>query len=90
MSKEARKSIRRFLRQPGAIFNAGSMLTKCVVLDVSASGAKIETPSPSEVPDEFDLLLSRDGKVHRKCQVVRRTEKEIGVRFVLSAVKHKG
>jgi PilZ domain len=90
MTKNPRKSIRRFLRKEGAILSAGSILTKCVVLDVSASGAKIEIQSPSEIPDEFDLLLSSDGKVRRKCHVVRRTEKGIGVRFALNSVKDKG
>jgi hypothetical protein len=36
------------------------------------------------------LLLSSDGKVRRKCHVVRRTEKGIGVRFALNSVKDKG
>ena len=88
MSKEARKSIRRIVRQPGAILNDGVLLSKCTVLDVSASGAMIKIQTPNEVPDNFTLLMSRDGKVRRQCRVVRRSETGIGVQFVFSESKN--
>jgi hypothetical protein len=44
----------------------------------------IEIQKPSEVPDKFTLLLSRDGKVRRQCHVMRRSETGIGVQFVFS------
>lgn len=84
MSKEARKSIRRIVRQPGAILNDGALLSKCTVLDVSASGAMIKIQTPNEVLNKFTLLMSRDGKVRRQCLVVRRSETGIGVQFVFS------
>jgi PilZ domain-containing protein len=82
MSKEARKSIRRVIRHAGAILSDGSILSKCTVLDVSSSGAKIALQTPIEVPEKFILLMSKGGKVRRQCQVVRRSETEIGVQFV--------
>jgi hypothetical protein len=44
----------------------------------------IKIQTPNEVPDKFTLLMSRDGKVRRQCQVVRRSETGIGVQFVFS------
>lgn len=85
MSREPRKNIRRHIRHPGVILKGGAILSQCTVLDVSASGAKIEIKIPIEIPDEFDLHLSSNGQVRRHCQVVRRTEKEIGVHFVFDA-----
>jgi hypothetical protein len=84
MSKEARKGIRRIVRQPGAILNDGALLSKCAVLDVSASGPMIKIKTPNDVPDKFTLLMSRNGKVRRECQVVWRSETGIGVQFVFS------
>jgi hypothetical protein len=84
MSKESRKHVRRVVRQPGAILNDGSILSECMVLDVSASGAKIEIKAPNEVPEQFTLLLSRDGKVRRQCQVIRRSDAEVGVQFIFN------
>jgi hypothetical protein len=82
VSKPTRKSIRRHVRHPGAILKDGAILSQCTVLDVSASGAKIELKMPIEIPDEFELHLSSNGQVRRNCKVVRRTETEIGVNFV--------
>ena len=87
MSKEARKSIRRPLSQQGAVLSDHTLLSACTVLDVSASGARIQLQTPNDIPDKFILLLSKNGKVRRQCQVVRRTEIELGVRFVLDASK---
>ncbi len=84
MSKESRKHVRRVVRQPAAILNDGSILSECMVLDVSASGAKIEIKAPNEVPEQFILLLSRDGKVRRQCQVIRRSEADVGVQFIFN------
>jgi hypothetical protein len=84
MRKEARKSERKVFRKPAAILNAdGSLFGMCTMLDVSATGAKIEPQVATEVPNEFILLLSNDGKVRRRCKISWRTETEIGVQFVV-------
>jgi hypothetical protein len=51
------------------------------MVDVSATGAKLFSKVPSEVPQEFHLILSRDGQLRRQCQVVWRSAAAIGVRF---------
>jgi hypothetical protein len=59
----------------------GSIIDRCSMADVSATGAKLVLHTEGEVPDRFDLLLSQNGKVRRQCIVARRNGKEIGVRF---------
>jgi hypothetical protein len=54
---------------------------KCVIRNLTATGAKIEVHSP--VPQEFDLLLDCD-KSRRSCRVIWRNRNQIGVVFVLA------
>jgi hypothetical protein len=51
--------------------------TNCIICDISATGAKL-TVGPHEVPDEFMLVLKR------RCRVIRRSDGQIGVKFVQS------
>jgi hypothetical protein len=50
-------------------------------MDASASGAKIKLLASEELPVEFVLALSRDGKVRRKCQLVWQEGDMVGIRF---------
>jgi hypothetical protein len=40
--------------------------------------------APDDVPDQFTVVLSRDGAVNRDCGVVWRSEREVGVQFMRS------
>ena len=60
----------------------GSIVEGCTMVDVSSSGARLIVKTPGEVPDQFDLLLFRNGSVRRRCKVVRRTEGDVGVQFL--------
>lgn len=53
----------------------------CVILDISAGGARIQTPHAKEVPDYFELLNS-DHKLDTWCEVRWRKDSQIGVRFL--------
>ena len=68
----------------------GAVVAPCTLANVSASGAKLTLKTPVEVPDTFTLVLSKGGAVRRQCEVVWRTEKEIGVQFVLSQAAEAG
>jgi hypothetical protein len=57
---------------------AGSAV-KCIVRNLSETGAKIEVHSP--VPATFDLVFDCDLSRH-SCQVVWRKEPMMGVRFI--------
>jgi len=60
----------------------GRPVGPCRLLDMSASGAKVVLPDEAkEIPTEFLLALSRDGKVRRRCQTKWREGENIGVRF---------
>ena len=52
----------------------------CVVLDVSASGARLDVDASATLPQHFKLLIDVDGS-ERQCEVVWRKENAVGVRF---------
>jgi hypothetical protein len=49
--------------------------------DVSAGGARLTLQTPDKLPDQFLLLLSRDGQLLRRCRLVWQSENTAGVRF---------
>lgn len=53
---------------------------KCQMLDVSEFGARIRVGDPKAAPQEFLILL--DKGLARWCQVVWRSDIEIGIKFV--------
>jgi hypothetical protein len=65
-----------------ALMNAAGVEHKCIVLDISASGARIAVARPKGLPD--DVLVCIRGRIH-KCRVIWRSDGEIGVEFVLPA-----
>jgi hypothetical protein len=54
----------------------GSAPRSCIICDISNGGAKLTIGPLTEVPDEFTLWF------RRRCRVVRRSDGQIGVRFV--------
>jgi hypothetical protein len=64
------------------IDNGSGAMRECTLWDISEAGARITVESPREVPFEFFLLLSKDGKTRRRCRVVWRSEDQIGARFL--------
>ena len=82
---DKRGAPRKNIRLQGLILDTdGAIVTRCLMVNVSASGAKIAVKKPSALPNTFNLLLSKKGGVRRQCEVVWRADKTIGVRFVLS------
>jgi hypothetical protein len=82
MRPEYRKNTRRSVRQGARMVSAdGATLGKCLMLDVSASGARLKVDTPDALPDEFTLLLSRGGQLRRQCGVAWRSGTAIGVYF---------
>ena len=62
----------------------GTWRRSCKMRDVSATGARLKVEGTNEdVPGgEFLLFLSTNGRVNRRCEVIRLTGDEIGVRFL--------
>jgi hypothetical protein len=60
----------------------GSGVRDCSLWDVSEAGVRITIDAPAEVPREFRLLLSSDGADSRRCQVIWRSARQIGARYL--------
>ncbi len=52
----------------------------CVMRDVSEQGALLEVAHPEWLPTRFHLIVDAFG-IKSDCEVVRRTETAVGVRF---------
>jgi len=82
MSKNMRKRPRKPFARVAYIYTIdGWPMGECKTLDISETGAKLVWSSPEEVPQEFLLSLSKDGKVRRRCQLKWRNADQIGARF---------
>jgi hypothetical protein len=77
--RESRKS----LSQPGWItLEGGFAARQCVVQDLSTTGAKVTIDDPNSLPAKLRLAFSRDARTGRRCEVVWRRGKSVGVKFV--------
>jgi hypothetical protein len=82
---------RRIAKRHVVKFNAiivaagGVLVGECMMADVSEGGARITQLGSTEAPDKFDLILTRNGKVRRCCEVVWRSGRDIGIRLVREA-----
>jgi hypothetical protein len=77
--RESRKS----LHQSGWItLEGGFAARQCVVQDMSTTGAKITIDDPNTLPAKLKLAFSRDARTGRKCEVVWRRGKSVGIKFV--------
>ena len=81
MLKNKRKALRRSVRYTAWIVRDGDELHGCALFDISDTGARIDVEDSNSVPDRFMLLLSGNGKARRRCGVVWRQPRQIGVKF---------
>lgn len=66
------------------VFDGGRTRMRCIIRNLSETGAKLEVASVANIPRTFDLVV---GKVRpQPCFVVWRAVKELGVQFVGSPV----
>ena len=74
---------RRYVMQPAQMIRSdGSPIGDCMMVDVSAGGARLKIASGGNVPDRFVLLLSKfEQGVKRHCSVAWRGDDAIGIRF---------
>jgi hypothetical protein len=76
-----RRDRRVNLAHDAVIHARRKLIAKCAVLDISKSGARISIDQSVALPVEFTLQMSRNGGVCRQCQLIWRTDDQIGVRF---------
>jgi hypothetical protein len=78
-----KRDTRRSLSQPGWItLEGGFAARQSVVQDLSATGAKVTIDDPNSLPAKLRLAFSRDARTGRRCEVVWRRGKSVGVKFV--------
>jgi hypothetical protein len=83
MRPEYRRSTRRSVHNGARMARAdGTVLGTCLILDLSGTGARLKTDASEALPDEFILVLSHDGRLHRQCSVAWRSPTAIGVQFL--------
>lgn len=76
---EHREAARRRVLKAGKILLDGGGAIDCTVRNLSRSGAALEVVTPIGVPDHFGLMIEAGPLL--ACEVVRRTERRIGIRF---------
>jgi hypothetical protein len=89
MSKDKRKHNRRYLQYNAWIGTGTSLLRGCVISDISHTGARLDVENPDDLPERFRLLFSAPGSVDRKCHIVWRTTKQVGVEFEKASEKRR-
>jgi hypothetical protein len=75
---------RRQLHKHAAWMTVDDGVTRheCIVLDVSAGGARIVSNVAIDVRDKFGLALVADRPKHQPCEVVWRRGQTYGIKFL--------
>ncbi|HEY0329205.1 MAG TPA: PilZ domain-containing protein [Rhodopseudomonas sp.] len=82
MASTKKRDSRKAVQQTGWITLEGGFAARpCVVLDLSASGAKITLESPQALNSKLRLAFSRDARHGRDCEVVWRRGSTLGLKF---------
>ncbi|MGC1561623.1 MAG: PilZ domain-containing protein [Bradyrhizobium sp.] len=77
--REARKSVQQ---AAWVTLEGGFAARRCVVHDMSSSGAKITVADASVLAGMVRLAFSRDARTGLTCKVIWRRGKTFGVKFV--------
>jgi hypothetical protein len=75
-----RRLRQRSFKGASIIFGSGCALD-CVIRNTSPEGAALEVDGTLHIPDEFTLLI-KEHSLKRKCRVIWRSHRRIGVAFV--------
>jgi hypothetical protein len=78
--EEHREAKRRRVLKSGKILLIGGGAIDCTVRNLSQTGAALEVVTPIGIPERFALAIEPGQTL--TCEVVRRTERRVGVRFV--------
>lgn len=80
-SDERRKNGRmRTLKAATIIYQFESCTMKCIILDISETGARLKPAEPVHLPGTFRLVIDHGASFN--CKVVRRMDDQMGVQFV--------
>jgi len=76
---ERRRSRRRQVSQRVLVIHGDTTLPG-TMQNISACGCKVRFPTPPVLPGTFEIFFP-DTRERRKCELVWRSDREIGVRF---------
>jgi hypothetical protein len=80
---ESRRAVRTAVRRIGWLTRArGEQIRECMVWDESDTGMRLVVDAPNEIPDTFYVYPTLDSTSRRRCRVIWRAEKQIGVEFL--------
>lgn len=83
--RKPRASPRSKIHQAAIILGPNNFEKRCIMLDISRGGARLQVAATVDVPDRFTLSLARNRLIRRDCTVVWRSagqpEKTLGVSF---------
>jgi hypothetical protein len=78
---ERRQFGRRQTYLHARIHARGRPSVPCIMRDISEGGALLQVDHPQWLPSRFRLRIEADG-TEADCEVMRRTEDSVGVRFL--------
>jgi len=81
MRGDKRKARRHRMRHDAWLMFDGGERHGCALSDISHIGARINIPDSDAIPDNFLLLLAANGTARRRCRVIWRKPRELGVKF---------
>jgi hypothetical protein len=70
----------RCLKEGKIIFGNGTFVVDCTIDNLSETGAHLRVQGSSPLPKEF-LLVEPSRNVVHKAEIVRRTQKGLGIKF---------
>jgi hypothetical protein len=80
---ENRKHKRIKLHYPAWVdAGAGVPLCNCMLWDMSETGGRLTIEKPFDIPEQFVLVLSKDGDHGRHCQTIWRKDMELGFKIL--------
>jgi PilZ domain len=91
MSSNKRRTARQTVNSAAWLeIDGDARLRRCRLVDISANGARLIVENVDDIPDSFNLLLSRFGRLQYRCNVVRKRGDEVGVEFLASPPTEAG
>jgi len=81
MRGDKRKARRHRLRRDAWVVLDAGQRCECVITNISDRGAHISIADSDALPDSFVLLLAENGATRRRCRVIWRKAREIGIKF---------
>lgn len=81
MRGDKRKARRHRMRHEAWLMLASGERCDCALSDISHIGARINIADSDVIPDNFTLFLAQNGSARRRCLVIWRKPRELGVKF---------